>query len=71
MLPNGIPVERLVGVNAFVAAVNTVYALHYPLVLTPDAIWMCIAQGLAQHINANAEKLRVYLLSTRAIRRLR
>ena len=56
--PNGVPVENSRGINAFVAAVNTAYALHYPLVLTPDAIWMCIAQGLAQHINANAEKLR-------------
>ena len=56
--PNGVPVERLRGVNAFVAAVNEAYANHYPLVLTPDAIWMCIAQGLAQHINANGEKLR-------------
>ena len=26
--------------------------------LSPDAIWMCVAQGLSQHINANAEKLR-------------
>ena len=56
--PIGVPVERFMGVNAFVAAVNEAYANHYPLVLTPDAIWMCIAQGLAQHINANAEKLR-------------
>lgn len=32
--------------------------MHYPLVLDPDVIWLTIAQGLANHINVNAEKLR-------------
>lgn len=31
---------------------------HYPLVITPDAIWLTIAQGLARHIELNAEALR-------------
>ena len=44
--------------HVFVSAVNLAYAQHYPLVLSPDAIWMCVAQGLSQHINTNAEKLR-------------
>ena len=44
--------------NAFVAAVHSAYAHHYPLVLSPDMIWMCIAQGFSQHVNANAEKMR-------------
>ena len=44
--------------HAFVSAVDLAYAQHYPLVLSPDAIWMCVAQGLSQHINTNAEKLR-------------
>lgn len=44
--------------NAFLAAVHAAFSNHYPLVLTPDAIWICIAQGLAHHINSNAEKLR-------------
>ncbi|CAN92424.1 Hypothetical protein sce2265 [Sorangium cellulosum So ce56] len=38
--------------------VHRAYACHYPLVLTPDAIWLCIAQGLALHVKANAERLR-------------
>ena len=46
------------GSHAFVSAVNLAYAQHYPLVLSPDAIWMCVAQALSQHINTNAEKLR-------------
>ncbi len=44
--------------NGFVSAVHIAYSSHYPLIISPDAIWQCIAQGLAQHINANAEKLR-------------
>jgi uncharacterized protein DUF4419 len=39
-------------------AAHTAYALHYPLVLSPDAIWLAIAQGFAAHVNANAERLR-------------
>ncbi|KAL5488674.1 hypothetical protein EMCRGX_G017651 [Ephydatia muelleri] len=44
--------------NKFYAAVHTAYERHYPLVLTPDAVWTCIAQGFAQHVTLNAEKLR-------------
>ena len=44
--------------NKFYAAVHTAYEAHYPLVLTPDAVWTCIAQGFAQHVTLNAEKLR-------------
>ena len=44
--------------NIFVAAIHIAYEYHYPLVLTPDLIWMCIAQGFATHVNSNAEKLR-------------
>ena len=45
-------------INGFVSAVHTAYAQHYPLELGPDAVWMCIAQGLAHHVNQNVEKLR-------------
>jgi Domain of unknown function (DUF4419) len=31
---------------------------HRPLVLSPDVIWLTIAQGLAIHINQHAERLR-------------
>jgi hypothetical protein len=31
---------------------------HRPLSLSPDAIWLLICQGVANHINANAEVLR-------------
>src|SRR5689334_11391555 len=44
--------------NGLLSAVHMAYAAHYPLVLSPDAIWLAIAQGFAQHVNANAERLR-------------
>ena len=45
-------------INAFVQTVHIAYERHYPLVISPDDIWMCIAQGFGAHVNANAEKLR-------------
>jgi small-conductance mechanosensitive channel len=44
--------------HAFVQAVHWAYSLHYPLALSPDAVWLTIAQGFAMHVNANAEALR-------------
>jgi hypothetical protein len=31
---------------------------HRPIVLSPDAIWFCLAQGFAHHVNRNVERLR-------------
>lgn len=44
--------------HGLLSAVGQAFALHYPLVLSPDTIWLAIAQGFAQHITANAERLR-------------
>lgn len=44
--------------NQLIAAVHLAHAKHYPLVLSPDMIWLTVAQGFARHVNANAEKLR-------------
>lgn len=41
--------------------VNTIHRSfkeHRPLILDPDSLWITITQGLAQHINQNAEELR-------------
>jgi len=48
----------LFSTNNLVAAINTAYDQHLPLVLSPDMIWLAIAQGLSTHINNNAEALR-------------
>ena len=44
--------------NGLMAAVHLSFEDHYPLILTPDAVWLTIAQGFGTHINVNAEKLR-------------
>lgn len=52
---------RLVAEVAYhpvVAAVHLAFQDHRPLVLSPDIVWLMIVQGVANHINANAEALR-------------
>ncbi len=41
-----------------VAATTRAFDDHRPLTLSPDIIWLMIAQGFAHHVNANAETLR-------------
>jgi len=45
-------------VHPFLVAVTTAYHSHYPIVFSPDMIWLLILQGFANHVNANPEKLR-------------
>src|SRR6187399_945420 len=47
-----------VGMHPFVAAVRLAYDRHLPLRLSPDQVWLVIAQGLANHIRLNSEALR-------------
>lgn len=44
--------------NPFLGAIHRAYEAHFPIVLGPDEVWTCIAQGFAMHINENAETLR-------------
>lgn len=44
--------------NALLTAVWRAFAQHRPLVLSPDAVWLCIAQGFAAHMRVHAERLR-------------
>ncbi|WP_434345410.1 DUF4419 domain-containing protein [Myxococcus virescens] len=43
-------------------AVHLAFSGHRPLVLSPDILWITIAQGLALHITRNAEALRFDLV---------
>jgi hypothetical protein len=52
------PVFLPVSGHGLMRAVHMAYALHYPFVLTPDAVWLAIAQGFAIHVNAHADRLR-------------
>jgi hypothetical protein len=47
-----------VALHPVVAAVHLAFCDHRPLVLSPDILWLLIAQGFANHVNANAEQLR-------------
>jgi hypothetical protein len=47
-----------VHLHPVVAAIDLAYSDHRPLVLSPDVVWLMLAQGLANHVNANAEVLR-------------
>jgi hypothetical protein len=44
--------------NPLIAALDAAYRWHYPVVLSPDAVWLTIAQGLARHTRLNAQSLR-------------
>ncbi|AFY58894.1 hypothetical protein Riv7116_6566 [Rivularia sp. PCC 7116] len=57
--------------HSLVNAVHQAFAEHRPLLLTPDAIWMAIAEGFAQHINNNAERLRYQFVSHSSKRELK
>jgi hypothetical protein len=51
------------GMHGFISAVHIAYAKHYPLVISPDMIWLLICQGLSAHINAHADSLRPFLVN--------
>lgn len=44
--------------HPLIETVHTAFAEHYPLVLSPDDVWLCLAQGFALHVEAHAEALR-------------
>jgi len=50
------------GHHALLSAVHLAFSQHLPLSITPDVIWLTIAQGFAQHVNNHAEELRALLV---------
>ena len=51
-----------VTMHPLMAAIHLAFADHRPLVLSPDMIWLLVAQGFANHVNANSEELRPRLV---------
>ncbi|MEO8699003.1 MAG: DUF4419 domain-containing protein [Kofleriaceae bacterium] len=49
-------------VHPLALAVDLAFRLHRPLVITPDAVWSCLAQSLATHVDMHAETLRPRLV---------
>ena len=50
------------GLHPFIQALHNSYAYHQNFTITPDMIWLLIAQGFSTHINQNPEKLRKYFV---------
>jgi hypothetical protein len=48
--------------HPLLGAVHVAFAEHRPLVLSPDAVWLTIAQGVAHHVRLHAEALRPRLV---------
>jgi hypothetical protein len=57
--------------HALIEAVQIAFSQHRPLVLSPDCVWLAIAQGFSYHITANAEALRHRLVSHQGKRQLK
>ena len=58
-----IVVEQSAIEHSLVETVYLAFSQHRPLVLTPDTIWITLAQGFAHHLNAHAEALRSRLVA--------
>jgi hypothetical protein len=56
---------RMARAHPLIAAVHTAFAEHYPLALSPDDLWLCIAQAFARHVDGNAEALRGRFVRTK------
>ncbi len=65
-----LPVLAPDGVHPLLSAVGRAFAEHRPLVLSPDAVWLTIAQGVAQHVRLHAETLRPKLVRHAGRKRL-
>lgn len=53
-----VTVVKDVHYQPLLAAVHTAFSQHRPLVLTPDAVWLTIGQGVAHHMTIHGERLR-------------
>jgi hypothetical protein len=58
-----VDVVKQPGFHSLIAAAHLAYQHHFPLVLSPDVVWLTLAQGLANHINNHAEALRSKLVA--------
>jgi hypothetical protein len=48
--------------HPLIAAAAVAFQKHYPLVLSPDIIWVTVLQGVSQHVQNHAERLRSRLV---------
>lgn len=56
--------------NPLVAAIHLAFSRHLPLTLSPDAIWLTLAQGFSHHVNQFPEDFRGRLVTHQGSREL-
>lgn len=56
------PVIECADFHPLIAAAATAFKQHYPLVLSPDMLWLTVLQGIAQHVANHSESLRTRLV---------
>jgi len=49
--------------HPLIGSLHAAFSSHRPVALSPDIVWLTLCQGLAHHVNANAEVLRPRLVS--------
>ena len=59
-LPGGVLCS---GVHPFIGAAQVAFDRHLPLTLSPDHVWIVIAQGYAHHVRLDAEELRAQFVA--------
>ncbi len=57
--------------HPLIDAVHIAFSQHRPLLLSPDCVWLTIAQGFSHHIAANGEAFRRRLVRREGTRQLK
>ena len=58
-------------IHALAEAVHLAFSQHRPLALSPDDIWLTIAQGFGHHLQEHAEELRERIVRHQGRKRLK
>lgn len=69
-LDHALRVIELPRTHPLLGTVHVAFSEHRPLVLSPDAIWLTIAQGLARHVRLEPEGVRGRLVRHEGTERL-
>jgi hypothetical protein len=56
--------------HPFAQAAHDAFYDHYPLTISPDDVWFCVAQAFAHHVNLHAEALRHHFVQHKGKKKL-
>ena len=57
--------------HPFIFGLHSAYAQHRSFAFSPDMIWLLIRQGVAKHIDANAEEMRTSIVDFQGKKKLK